>query len=379
MFVVPSMLAMSLMLVIAQAAKPDGEAGVHVQAGQAGQGMLRGRGTECFVVTPYHVVEGSSEAVRVVGVRSSQARAEVVRQLPGDLAILRVEGVGGLPCAEWTPPEDLPGLLRGQGAGTLSMREADGSQTLLPVTFRGIDDEAIFVRPSRPDDQISKSMSGGSLLVNGVVVGMLLSVDAGVGYVYQIDDMMRVSAGFFSRVTSPSGDAQFVGEYNLGGAVVKIQSSPMGLQYIQAGNPVHTLVSSGERRYTSATIPGASLEFRLDDAGDVDALYLILPQAVVHGARVDGPAPDAATLALLAGTYDLTPTVSAAVSVRGGKLIYRVTGDPKDYGLLPARGLHFAFEGNALVSIRFYRSANKQISHFVLYAGDASVVGTRRK
>jgi hypothetical protein len=376
MFALPTLL---LMLVTAQSAKPDAEAGVHIQARQTGQGVLRGRGAECFVVTPHHVVEGSTEAVRVSGGRSAQAKAEVSRQLPGDLAILRVDAAGSLPCVDWAPPDDLPALLRGQSAGTLSMREADGSQTLMPVTFRGIDDEAIFVRPTRPDDQISKSMSGGSLLVNGIVVGMLLSVDNGVGYVYQIDDIVRVSAGFFSRSTSRSGDAQFVGEYNFGGAMVKIQPSPAGLQYVQAGNPVHTLVSSGERRYTSSTIPGATLEFRLDDAGDVDALYLILPQAVVHGVRVEGPAPDAAMLALIAGTYDLTPTVSATVSMRDGKLIYRVTGDPRDYGLMPARGLHFEFEGNANFSIRFHRSANKQISHFVLYAGDASVVGTRRK
>ncbi len=379
MFVLPTMMTMLLMLATAQSARPAGEAGVYIQARQTGQGVLRGRGAECFVVTPYHVVEGATGAVRVVGGRSSQAKAEVLRQLPGDLAILRVDTAGALPCADWAPPEDLSALLRGQSAGTLSMREADGSQTLMPVTFRGIDDEMIFVRPTRPDDQISKSMSGGSLLVNGVVVGMLLSVDGGVGQVYQMDDIMRVSAEFFSPVTLRSGDAQFVGEYNLGGAMVKIQSSPAGLQYIQAGNPVHTLVSSGGRRYTSATIPGVTLEFRLDDAGDVDALYLILPQAVVHGARVDGPPPDAATLALLAGTYDLTPTVSVAISVRDGRLIYRATGDPKDYGLMPARGLHFAFEGNALVSIRFHWSANKQISHFVLYPGDASIVGTRRK
>ena len=85
------------------------------------------------------------------------------------------------------------------------------------------------------------------------------------------------------------------------------------------------------------------------------------------------------TLALLAGTYDLTPVVSATVSLRDGKLIYRATGDPKDSPLTPARGLHFAFDGNALVSVTFHRGPTKQISHFVLYVGDASVVGTRRK
>lgn len=178
---------------------------------------------------------------------------------------------------------------------------------------------------------------------------------------------------------APAGEAKLVGEYNLGGATVMIQQSPKGLQYIQAGNPVHTLVPAGERRYTSPTIPGATIEFRLDDEGQVDALYVLLPQVVVHAARVEGPPPNPETLALLAGTYDLTPVVSATVSLRDGKLIYRATGDPKDSPLTPARGLHFAFDGNALVSVTFHRGPTKQISHFVLYVGDASVVGTRRK
>jgi hypothetical protein len=375
MFVLSSIL---LVLMAAQS-RPDADVGVHIQARQTGQGVLRARGTECFVVTPYHVVDGSTQPARVTGGRLSQGKAELVRQLPGDMAILRVDAGGNLPCPEWAAADDLQTVLRGQSGGTLSVREADGSQTLMPVTFRGLDDEAIFVRPARADDQITKSMSGGSLLVNGVVVGMLLSVTDGVGYVYQIDDIMRVSAGFFARTTARAGDATFVGEYNLGGAIVKIQPGAAGLQYIQAGNPVHTLVSAGERRFTSPTIPGVTIEFRLDDAGEVDALYLLLPQAVVHGARIDGPAPDASTLALLAGTYDLSPTVAATVTFRDGKLIYRATGDAKDYTLTPARGLHFAFEGNALASIRFHRDANRQVSHVVIYAADASFVGTRRK
>ena len=189
----------------------------------------------------------------------------------------------------------------------------------------------------------------------------------------------RVPEGSSVPSKSRSGDAAFTGEYNMGGAIVKIQSSPAGLQWIQAGNPVHTLVSAGGRKYTSATIPGASLEFRLDDANEVDALYLSMPQVVVHGVRIEGPAPDAATLADLAGTYDLTPVIAATVSVRAGALIYRVTNDPKDYVLLPARGLHFAFDGLAPVSLRFHRSANGPASHFVLYGGDTTIVGMRRK
>ena len=180
-------------------------------------------------------------------------------------------------------------------------------------------------------------------------------------------------------ISKPTGDAAFIGEYNLGGAIARVQSSPAGLQLIQAGNPVHTLVSVGGRRYTSSTMPGVSLEFRLDDANEVDALYLSMPQVVVHGVRIEGSAPDAATLGELAGTYDLSPVVAATISVRDGKLIYRLTNDPKDYVLTPARGLHFAFDGLAVVSIRFHRSANGPTSHFVLYPGDTSIVGMRRK
>ena len=126
-------------------------------------------------------------------------------------------------------------------------------------------------------------------------------------------------------------------------------------------------------------MPGVSLEFRLDDANKVDALYLSMPQVVVHGVRIEGSAPDAATLGELAGNYDLTPIVAATVSVRDGKLIYRVTNDPRDYVLMPARDLHFAFEGTALASIKFHRSADGPASHFVLYAGDTNIVGMRRK
>jgi hypothetical protein len=220
------------------------------------------------------------------------------------------------------------------------------------------------------------------MFVLPTIVGLLVTAQPAIpdsGFGLQISATLAGQDALPAARVAPAGEAQFVGEYNLGGATVMIQQSPKGLQYIQAGNPVHTLVPAGERRYTSATIPGATIEFRLDDAGEVDALYLLLPQAVVHAARVDGPPPDAATLALLAGTYDLTPVVAATVSLRDGKLIYRVTGDAKDYPLTPARGLHFAFDGNALFSIRFHRGPTKQISHFVLYAGDASVVGTRKK
>ncbi|MEZ5320100.1 MAG: pentapeptide repeat-containing protein [Vicinamibacterales bacterium] len=170
---------------------------VLVQARENGQGILRARGRECFVITPQHVVGETAAAVGIVAERQARATSQLVRLLPGDLAILRVDDATGLSCDEWLPLDNFAGMLRTQTSGTLIMREADGSRTLLPVVFASTDDESIFVRPARPQDEIAKTMSGAALLVNGALAGVLLSVEAGVGTVYQLDDVMRVSAGYF--------------------------------------------------------------------------------------------------------------------------------------------------------------------------------------
>jgi uncharacterized protein YjbI with pentapeptide repeats len=170
---------------------------VLVEAQENGQGVLRGRGRECFVVTPQHVVGESAATIGIVMDRQARASSELVRILPGDLAILRITDASGIACEPWLPLDNFAGMLRSQTSGTLVMREADGSRSLLPVVFTSTDDEAIYVRPARPEEEIRKSMSGASLLINGALAGLLLSVEDAVGTVYQLDDIMRVSAGYF--------------------------------------------------------------------------------------------------------------------------------------------------------------------------------------
>lgn len=182
--------------------------GVFVEAGASGQGFLRARGNECFVVTPFHVVERATGTITVIGEQASRRTAELLRQLPGDLAILRVNEPSTMRCEEWAAPTSLASVLNSQTGGQLSIREADGSRTLVPVTFRAIDAESITVRPSQAGDQIHQGMSGASLLVNGTMAGLLLSVSNGDGLVYQLDDIMRVSQAFFEP---EAGSDPFVG------------------------------------------------------------------------------------------------------------------------------------------------------------------------
>lgn len=173
--------------------------GVWVEGAEQGQGVLRARGNECFVITPHHVVKDAIEIV-VVGPQATRSAAELVRSFPQDLAILRVKDARSLVCEEWAPLDNFDAMLKTQAGGFLVATEQNGSRTRVPVTFTAHDEERVFVRPSNASEQIAQTMSGSLLLVNGAPAGVLLqrSNDEGVGEVYQIDDIMRLTEPFFA-------------------------------------------------------------------------------------------------------------------------------------------------------------------------------------
>lgn len=171
---------------------------VHVEAAETGQGILRGRGKECFVITPHHVVKGTLGTVTITGERGAKGAAEVVRTVPGDLAILRVTERGGLPCAEWTFDGKVATLLRGTDSGHFELREATGGSTLVPVTFDTVDADRIDVRSSPGATPIEQGMSGASLIVKGGLAGMLLTTDGKTGAVSPIDNVVNLTRFFFA-------------------------------------------------------------------------------------------------------------------------------------------------------------------------------------
>lgn len=181
---------------------------VYVTAGEVGQGTLRARLNDCFVITPFHVVESALGPIEVVGARLVKVKGELQVKFEPDFAIIQLENSANLDCEEWLPPTNYDAMLKTQSAGYLSIREIGGTLNRMPVSFRVITEESIIVRPTDPSDQIQKSMSGASLLVNGALVGMLLSrTDEGDGLVYQLDDIMRLSEPYFKVVTPATSAA----------------------------------------------------------------------------------------------------------------------------------------------------------------------------
>ena len=184
-----------------------GAQGVFVQAKETGQGIMRARGDDCFVLTPLHVIGETLGPVRVVGERATEGKAELMREFPGDLALLRLVERGTLRCDPFVPPTNFSGMLQSQTGGYITTREPDGSRTLMPVAFRSIDADRVYVRPTVAGDQLLKGMSGASLVVNGTLAGMLLSVADGDGNVLRLDDLMRLTDSFFATATSSAAPA----------------------------------------------------------------------------------------------------------------------------------------------------------------------------
>jgi hypothetical protein len=193
---------------------------VFVEAAENGQGVLRGRGKECFLITPHHVVKGTMGTVTITGERGAKGAAEVVRTVSGDLAILRVSERGGLPCPEWNVEGRVATRLRGTAAGHFELREANGGSTVMPVTLDAIDDDRIEVRPAA-GAQIEQGMSGASLFVKGSLAGMLLTTNDGTGAVSPIDHVARLTDFFFApgAAASSAAAARLVSLLDLGQSV----------------------------------------------------------------------------------------------------------------------------------------------------------------
>jgi hypothetical protein len=125
------------------------------------------------------------------------------RQYPPDLAVLRVTDARNLPCQEWQPLNNFDAMLKTQSSGRLFSSERTGSVSPLDVTFSRFDAERVYVEPAQANRQIAQTMSGSGLFVNGALAGILLQTEpGGLGMVYQLDDVMRITQPYFDIATT---------------------------------------------------------------------------------------------------------------------------------------------------------------------------------
>lgn len=345
---------------------------VHVQGAETGQGVLRARGTECFVITPFHVVEASLATIGIVGEVAVRAQSQLERRYAADLAILRIDGTTNLACASWPSPPDLDALLATYNAGFILTRESDGSLSRMSVALRASDTDSIYVRPTAADDRITRTMSGSSLVLGGEIVGILLSVEGNEGRIFQLDDVIRLTAGFFSPSSSDARISRamlesLVGDYNAGSIVIRIGLRPDGTLTSQAANtPPSALLHERDLRFKVEADPRVVFEFRRDRNDDVFALFSHQPNGIVPAIRQSNEGVSREQLKALIGLYHAGDAKFVVELDAKGGLTFAVQGHPH-VELLFARDRHFVVRGSGGAYIEFVRDPGGVVTGLVVH------------
>ncbi len=108
--------------------------------GEFGQGYFRKRGSECFFVTPAHVVEDAGEIFLTTESRK-EIGADLFTIFPGDIAVLKANLKVGESCprSTWGDGRKLPSLLDIFEIGFIVTRLEDGSTLKTEVKIQGFD------------------------------------------------------------------------------------------------------------------------------------------------------------------------------------------------------------------------------------------------
>jgi uncharacterized protein YjbI with pentapeptide repeats len=183
---------------------------VHIKtADHEGQGVIRSRKNECFMIT-FNSVVGKAWKIDTSGENSQKYEVEKLVHSVNQrgLSVFPLKGIRT--CETWPPAENLEARLTGAMEGTLKIREADGALKMIPVNLRKIHPEYLVFKPKDSNDEIRMSMIGSSLMVNGVRAGLLRAIcanDAGCDseialkkgecLVLRLDVIMRALESFF--------------------------------------------------------------------------------------------------------------------------------------------------------------------------------------
>ena len=174
---------------------------VFIEVGnEGGQGILRARGDECFLIAPLHVVENVMGSVTIKASVEAHAKAEVVVKGPGDVAILRFVGGARMSCDKWKAPTDTNDM--SVSTGFVRTQDFGLSGKNRTVRIAELDSEYVFVLGVNADDELAMRMSGSAFYVNGELSGMLVIVKDNIhgqkeGKVLQLDNIMRLTHEFF--------------------------------------------------------------------------------------------------------------------------------------------------------------------------------------
>jgi hypothetical protein len=158
---------------------------VHIEIQQRagteyGAGYTVGRGQECFIVTPYHVVQfAPADSISVTDAKGSTAKARLLKGSEEfDAALLQILGASALDCpADWS---DGARAVEAIGAAQfLIARKVDDNGRVMQSRFfaASTSREQVELQPFGPADELREGDSGSALYAGDALVGLIVSVD----------------------------------------------------------------------------------------------------------------------------------------------------------------------------------------------------------
>jgi hypothetical protein len=158
---------------------------VHIRAQQRagsefGAGYTVGRGSDCFVVTPFHVVKfASAGSIVVTDAKGSSAKARLLKGSEEfDAGLLQVEVPHALDCpADWS---DGGAAVAAIGAAPfLVARKVDDTGRMMQTRLfaASTSREQVELKPYGQSDELREGDSGSTLYAGDQLVGLVISVD----------------------------------------------------------------------------------------------------------------------------------------------------------------------------------------------------------
>ena len=158
---------------------------VHIQVQQRagteyGAGYTVGRGQECFIVTPFHVVRyAGADAITVTDTKGSVAKARLLKGSEEfDAALLQIVGASALDCpADWSDGANAVNAIG--GAPFLVARKVDDNGRVMQTRLfaSSTSREQVELAPFGQNDELREGDSGSTVYAGDQIVGLIVSVD----------------------------------------------------------------------------------------------------------------------------------------------------------------------------------------------------------
>ena len=153
-----------------------------------GQGFLYKSKSDCYVVTPSHVISDAKN-IKILAANRKYYPANIEHRFDIDLALLKLSDEEKVcRAASFDQKINLSTLLKIYEEGVLKGRLSDGSTKQIKVDIPGVDEtEYLQIKSSKEKDVLKQGYSGSVLYIANQIAGILLEVDEGSGYVYRVD------------------------------------------------------------------------------------------------------------------------------------------------------------------------------------------------